>query len=59
MPVVVFFVFVAVVGLCMVALGYCLSSAQERTTSRRCRMLYERHRRRRIRRQRVQCRFEG
>jgi hypothetical protein len=57
-PVVVFFVFVAVVGVCVLALGYVLSSMEDRTRSRRCRMPQGLRRRRRVRRQRVRCRYE-
>ena len=58
-PIVVFFVFVAVVGVCILALGYGLSSSEEQPISRRCRMPYHLHRRKKARRQRVKCRFEG
>lgn len=59
MPVVVFYIFVAVISVCILGLGYCLSSIEKRTVSRRCRIPYEMHRRRKIRKQRVRCRFEG
>jgi hypothetical protein len=58
-PIVVFIIFVAVVTLATVSLSYGLSSVEEPTISRRCRMPYEKHRKRKIRRQRVLCRFEG
>ena len=58
MPILLFN-FVAVVVLFTLALGYSLFSVEERTTSRRCRMSHETHRRRKRRRQRVQCRLEG
>ncbi len=57
-PVVMFFVFVAVVCVFILALGYGLSSSEERITSRRCRMPYVMQRKRLVRRQRVRCRFE-
>jgi hypothetical protein len=56
---VLFFVFVAVICVCIMALGYGLSSSEEQPIGRRCRMTYVIHRRRRVRRQRVQCRLEG
>jgi hypothetical protein len=58
-PVLMFIIFVAVVGVCTLALGYRLASFKERTTSRRCRMPHEMYRGRKVRRQRVRCRFEG
>jgi hypothetical protein len=58
-PIVLFFIFVAVVCVCILALGYSLSSLEKRTISRRCRMPYHMHRRRKVRRQRVRCRLEG
>ena len=58
-PVIVFFVFVAVVCVCILALGYGLSSLEDRPIGRRCLMPYVVHRRRRVRRQRVRCRYEG
>jgi hypothetical protein len=58
-PIVVFFVFVAVVGVCILALGYSLSSFEEQPIGRRCLMPYRKYHRRKIRRQRAQCRFEG
>jgi hypothetical protein len=57
-PIVLFFIFVAVVILVTLALGYGLSSMEEQTISRRCRMPHEMHRRK-VRRRRVRCRFEG
>lgn len=59
MPIVLFFIFVAVVCVCILALSYGLSSSEEQSIGRRCRMTYVTHRRRRVRRQRVQCRLEG
>jgi hypothetical protein len=56
-PVLLFFVFVVLVVLVTLALGYGLSSAEERAVSRRCRLTCEMHRRRNLRRQRVRCRF--
>jgi hypothetical protein len=58
-PVLVFFVFVAVVCACILALGYVLSWSEDRPLGRRCRTLYMVHRKRRVRRQRVRCRYEG
>jgi hypothetical protein len=57
--IVVFFVFVAVVALATVSLSYGLSPVDERTVSRRCQMPYETRRKRKVRRQRMKCRFEG
>jgi hypothetical protein len=54
-----FFIFVAVVALVAVGLSYGLSSVEEQAMDRRCRMPYEMHRRRKIRRQRERCRFKG
>jgi hypothetical protein len=59
MPILLFFIFVAVVVLLTVGLSYGLSSVEERAIGRRCRMPYEMHRRRKIRRQRERCRFKG
>jgi hypothetical protein len=47
------------VGVCILALGYVLAPLDERTESRRCRMPHEMHRRRKLKKQRVRCRFEG
>jgi hypothetical protein len=58
-PILMFFAFVALVCVCMLALVYGLSSFEERPLSRRCRMPYRMHRRKKVRRQRVRCRFEG
>jgi hypothetical protein len=58
-PIVVFFVFVAVVGVCILALGYVLAPLDEQTESRRCRMPYRMYHRRIVRRQRVRCKLEG
>jgi peptidoglycan/LPS O-acetylase OafA/YrhL len=58
-PILLFFIFVAVVCVCIVALGYSLSSFEEQPISRRCRMSYLMSRRRKVRRQRVRCRVEG
>jgi hypothetical protein len=57
-PIVVF-VFVAVVGVCILALGYSLSSFEDQPIGRRCRMPYRTRHTRKVRRQRVWCRFEG
>jgi peptidoglycan/LPS O-acetylase OafA/YrhL len=51
-----FFIFVVLVVVCTLALGYGLSVFEERTISRRCRMPHEMRRRRKARRQRVRCR---
>jgi hypothetical protein len=55
----VFFVFVVLVVFGTLALGYGLSLFEEQTVGRRYRMPYKTHPRRRVRRQRVRCRFEG
>jgi hypothetical protein len=49
----------SLVGLIALELGYGFSSYEERSISRRCLMLYQIHRRRKVRRQRVRCRFEA
>ena len=59
MPILLFFIFIAVVCLVTVGLSYGLSSVEEQTIGRRCQIPYEMYRRRKIRRQRVRCRFEG
>ena len=59
MPIVMFFIFIAVVGVFTLALGYVLSTVEEPTVSRRCRVSYETRRRRNVRKQRIECRFEG
>jgi hypothetical protein len=56
-PILLFFIFVVLVVLVTLALGYGLSSVEEQILSRRCRMSHEMHRRRKLRRQRVRCRF--
>jgi hypothetical protein len=58
-PIVLFFVFVAVVCVCILALGHGLSSSGEQPVGRRCRTSHVIHRRRRVRKQRVQCRLEN
>jgi hypothetical protein len=58
-PILVFFTFVAVVGVSTLALYYTLSSVEERTTTRRCRMPHKMYRSRKVRRQGVRCSFEG
>ena len=58
-PIVLFFVFVAVVGICVLALGYVLAPLDDRPERRGCRMPHEMYRRRKVRRQRVRCRLEG
>jgi hypothetical protein len=58
-PIVVFFIFVVLVVLGTVALGYGLSLMEDRTVGRRCRMSHKRYRRKKVRRQRVRCRFEA
>lgn len=59
MPVVTFLVFIAMVSICILILGYGLPSSETRPIGRRCRMSSVIYRRRRVRRQRVRCRFEG
>ena len=59
MPIVVFFVFVAVVGLATVGLSYGLSPVKEPSISRRCQMPQETQRRKSVRRQRERCRLGG
>ncbi len=56
-PILLFFIFVAVVALVTIGLGYGLSSVEEQAIGRRCWMPYEMNRRRKIRRQRVRCRY--
>jgi hypothetical protein len=56
--IVMFFIFVAVVVICTLSLCYDVSSFEERSNTRRCRMPHEMCPRR-VRRQRVRCRFEG
>jgi peptidoglycan/LPS O-acetylase OafA/YrhL len=58
-PILLFFIFVVLVCVCTLALGYGLSSFEERTISRRCRMPHEAYRKRKARRQRGRCRLEG
>jgi hypothetical protein len=53
-----FFIFVFLVVIFTLALYHSLSTVEEQTMSRRCRMPYEIHRRRKSRRQKAQCRFE-
>jgi hypothetical protein len=57
-PIVVFFTFVAVVVLCTVALAYSISSFEEQSSTRRCRMPHEMYRRK-VRKQRVRCRLKN
>ena len=59
MPVLLFFVFVVLVVLGISALGYSLSLLREPPASRRCRVPYEMHHRRMVRRRRERCRYEG
>jgi len=54
-----FFVFVVLVALGTLALGYGLSLFEEQSSTRRCRIPHEMYRRRKVRRQRVRCRLEG
>ena len=58
-PALLFFIFVAVVIWCTFALCYSLPSSGERRRTRRCRRPHEMYRRRKARRQRTRCRFEG
>jgi hypothetical protein len=63
-PILQFLVYVAVVVVFTLALGYCLSVEEERTeegrtVSHRCRMPHDLYRRRNeVRRRRVRCRFQ-
>ena len=59
MPVLLSFVLVVLIVLGSSAFGYSLSLLREPPAGRRCRAPHEMHRRRRIRRQRVRCRYEG
>lgn len=59
MPIVLFFIFVAVLGVLTLALGYVLSAMEEPTASRRCGMSQGTGLKRKVHRQRVRCRFEG
>jgi hypothetical protein len=56
---ILWFISMAVVVLLTVGLSYCLSSVEEQTLSRRCRMPHEMHHKRKVKRQRERCRFEG
>jgi hypothetical protein len=58
-PILLFLVYAAVVVVFALVLAYCLSVVEEQTLGRRCRMPHEIHRRRKLKRQRVRCRFEG
>ena len=58
-PIVLFLIFVAVVGVLTLALGYVLSTVEESTASRRCGMPQGTRLKRKARRQRVRCRFKG
>jgi hypothetical protein len=58
-PILLFFVFVGVVVLMTIRLGYGLPAVEKRTVSRRCRMTHETYHRRNARRQREKCRFES
>jgi hypothetical protein len=57
-PILLFFIFIAVVVVCILVLYYSLSSVEKRRSTWRCRMPHEMHRRRKLRRQRMRCRFE-
>ena len=59
MPIVMSFVFVAVVGLCILALAYSLSSFEDQPIGRRCRMPYRTRHTRKVRTHRVRCRLKG
>jgi hypothetical protein len=54
-----FFIFVVLVVVYTLALGYDLSSSEGRNISRRCRISHEMYRRRNVKRRRVRCRFGG
>jgi hypothetical protein len=56
--VLLFFIFVDVVVLCTVALAYSISSFEEQSSTRRCRMPHEMYRRK-VRKQRVRCRLKN
>jgi len=58
-PILLYLVYIAVVVVFALALGYCLCAEDEPTVSRRCRMAHEMYRRNKTRRQRGRCRFEG
>ena len=58
MPILLFFIFIGMVGFFTLALGYGLSSFEKRDMSRRCRMAHEMHHRRQTKRQRGRCRVE-
>jgi len=58
-PIVLFFIFVAVLGVLTLALGYVLYAMEEPTASRRCGMSRGTDLKRKVHRQRVRCRFEG
>jgi hypothetical protein len=51
-PILLFFIFVFLVIVCTLALYYSLSTVEEQTVSRRCRMAHEMYRRRKVRRRR-------
>jgi hypothetical protein len=57
--VLLFFIFVDVVVLCTVALAYSISSFEEQSSTRRCRIPHEMRLKRKVQRQKVRCRFEG
>ena len=59
MPILMFFTFVAVIVICTLALGYGFSVFEEQTVSRGCRIPHDVRHRRKARRQRTRCRFEG
>ncbi len=59
MAVLLFFIFVDVVVLCTVALAYSISSFEEQSSTRRCRIPHEMRLERKVQRQKVRCRFEG
>jgi hypothetical protein len=53
-----FLIFIVLVIISILALGYGLSLCEERTVSRRCDMPHEPYSRKKVRRQRERCRFK-
>jgi hypothetical protein len=55
-----FLIFIVLVGISILALGYGLHLCEERTVvSRRCDMPHKLYRRKKVRRQRERCRFKA
>ena len=59
MPILVFFIFVCLVGVGILALGYGLHLAEARPTSRRRRTHFERRHGKKVRRRGVRCKSGG